>query len=60
MTAERISELRERIYILEKKIGPLQWDLTRNQINEFKKLELGKLQSEFSVVRQELDGLEKK
>ena len=59
MAAERISELRERLYALQKKIGPLQWDSSRNQINEFKKLQLEKLQSEFSLLREELEGLEK-
>lgn len=59
MTAERISELQLRLYSLEKKIGPLQWDLSRNQINEFKKTTLEKLREEFNSLKNELDGLQK-
>lgn len=55
---ERASELRELLFHLERKIKPLEWDSSRNQINEFKKQQLGKLQEEFASLRNELKGLE--
>lgn len=55
---ERASELRELLFHLERKIKPLEWDASRNQINEFKKQQLGKLQEEFMSLRQELKNLE--
>lgn len=55
---ERASELRELLFHLERKIKPLEWDASRNQINEFKKQQLGKLQEEFASLRNELKGLE--
>ncbi len=56
--AERVSELRELLFHLERKIKPLEWDASRNQINEFKRQQLGKLQVEFASLRQELKELE--
>ncbi len=58
MAQERISELREHLFLLERKIKPLEWDANRNQINEFKKLELGRLQQEHSTLQSELQKLE--
>ena len=37
MSPESISEVRELLFNLERKIKPLEWDNSRNQINEFKK-----------------------
>lgn len=58
MTQERLNEIRELLFQLEKKMRPLDWDLSRNQINEFKKQELArlkeqqvKLQSEFIALQ---------
>ena len=53
-----MSELRELLYNLERKIRPLEWDSSRNQINEYKKIELGKLKVEHEQLQQELKGLE--
>lgn len=57
MAEERLSELRDRLYILEKKIQPLEWDLSRNQINEFKRITLEKLKEEHSQVLEEVEKL---
>ena len=58
MSKERISELRELLYHLEHKIRPLEWDASRHQINEFKKIELERLKQEQSVLLAELKSLE--
>ena len=60
MTAERLSELREQLFLLEKKIRPLDWDASKNQINVYKKKELERLKTEHSTLLQELNGLEQK
>lgn len=59
MSKERISEIRELIFQLEKRIKPLEWDAGRNQINEFKKIQLGKLKEEHITLLKELNELEK-
>ncbi len=48
------AELRERLFQLERRIAPLEWDASRNQINEFKKLQLVKLKEEYSALKGEL------
>ena len=58
MSKERISELREILFHLERKIAPLEWDNNRNQINEYKKTELGRLKEEYTLLAQELQLLE--
>jgi len=58
MSSERISELRELLFNLDRKIKPLEWDLSRNQINEFKKIQLDKLRLEHSGFLNELNNLE--
>ena len=60
MAKERISELRELIFNLERKIKPLEWDASRNQINEFKKVTLERLKNEHSAFVEELAGLEQR
>ena len=59
MADSRLSEVQDRLFELERKIKPLEWDLSRNQINEFKKTTLGKLKEEFTLLRDELSSLEK-
>ena len=59
MSAERLAQLREQLFQLERRIKPLEWDAGRNQINEFKKQQLEKLKVEFTSLQQELHGLEK-
>ncbi|PIZ51517.1 hypothetical protein COY27_03405 [Candidatus Woesearchaeota archaeon CG_4_10_14_0_2_um_filter_33_13] len=59
MSPERISELRELLFNLERKIKPLEWDDSRNQINEFKKKTLVTLRVEHQTLTQELNELEK-
>ena len=59
MSEERMVQLREQVFQLERQIRPLEWDAGRNQINEFKKQQLVKLKEEFNTLTQELHGLEK-
>jgi hypothetical protein len=58
MSPERISEVREMLFNLERKIKPLEWDHSRKQINEFKKKTLESLRVEHQNLTQELNGLE--
>jgi hypothetical protein len=58
MSKERISELQEMLFNLERKIKPLEWDSSRNQINEFKKKTLETLRAEHSTFAEELTSLE--
>lgn len=57
MSQERITVIRGTIIALEKKIRPLEWDLSRNQINEFRKQELGRLKVQRDELGRELDML---
>ena len=59
MSQERVTELQEQLFQLERRIKPLEWDSGRNQINEFKKQQLVKLKEEFNTLTQELYGMEK-
>lgn len=58
MSKERILELQEQLFQLERRIRPLEWDSGRNQINEFKKVQLGKLKTEHETLLRELKDLE--
>lgn len=58
MSKERISEVRELLFNLERRLKPLEWDASRNQINEFKRIEMQRLQQEHRTLLQELKGLE--
>lgn len=57
MSQERILELHKLLIELDRKIKPLEWDNSRNQINEFKKHTLDKLKAEQSNLQQELQQL---
>ena len=57
MSQERILELRELLFNLERKIAPLEWDANRNQINEFKKTTLDKLKLEQAALQNEFKEL---
>ncbi|MEW5897064.1 MAG: hypothetical protein AB1668_05200 [Nanoarchaeota archaeon] len=59
MSQEKAAELREILFMLERKIRPLEWDAGRNQINEFKMQQLIELQKRFAALKQELNELEK-
>ncbi|MBT3297366.1 hypothetical protein HN385_00420 [archaeon] len=59
MSQERVSEIRIALLDLESKIRPLQWDSNRNQINPFKKIELGRLNEQKNLLNKELNELEK-
>ena len=58
MSKERVSELRELLFQLERRIKPLEWDSSRNQINEFKKLQLNQLKEEHIKLSTELSTVE--
>ena len=58
MSQERLLELRELLFQLERKIKPLEWDSSRNQINEYRKQELERLKKEHDVYTQEINGLQ--
>ncbi len=60
MSEERVTQLREQLFHLERRIRPLEWDAGRNQINEFKKQQLVKLKEEWNTLQQELSSLETK
>ena len=55
MSQERLSELRELLFNLERRIKPLEWDASRNQINEFKKVTLQKLKEEHTTLLKEFN-----
>lgn len=57
MAEERLAELRKLLFGLERKIKPLEWDSTRNQINEFKKLELERMRKEHTTLSEELKSI---
>ena len=57
--SERVVELRELLFNLERRIKPLEWDASRNQINEFKKQQLQRLKEEHGSLVNELDELQK-
>ncbi len=46
------------MFQLERKMKPLEWDASRNQINEFKRLELERLKEEQGTLLNELNELE--
>lgn len=54
MSNERVAEIRELLFNLERRIRPLEWDASRHQINEFKKIELVRLKEEQNALIQEL------
>ncbi|MBT4805286.1 hypothetical protein HON71_03885 [Candidatus Woesearchaeota archaeon] len=58
MSKERISELQELLFNLDRKIKPLEWDSSRNQINQFKQKTLEALRTEHSALSDELNQLE--
>ena len=58
MTVERITQLREQLVQLEKRLRQLEWDLARNQINQFQKKKLEILRTEHTALTTELAGLE--
>lgn len=58
MTGERIVEIKGLLLKLEKRIRQLEWDSSRNQINEYKKQELVKLKKEHEVLVNELKELD--
>ena len=60
MAEERMVELRERLVQLERRIRPLEWDSSRNQINEFRQKEYLRLKEEHAQCLHELLSLNQK
>ena len=58
MSKERILELQQELMALDRRIKPLEWDSSRNQINEFRKGQLKQLQEKHSTLQEELNGLQ--
>lgn len=54
MAPERVNEVKELLFQLERRIRPLEWDLSKNQINEFKKRQLTKLKEQHVQLQGEL------
>ena len=59
MSQERIQEIQGLLNGLERRIRPLEWDLGRNQINEYKRQQLTKLKEEHSKLNEELGVLQR-
>ena len=57
MSEERIVEIKGRLDHLERVMMPLQFDLSRKQINEFHKQKLVRLEKERSDLSSELEEL---
>jgi hypothetical protein len=57
MSQERIAEVQERIRELNRRLLTLEWDLNRNQINPYKKMEYERLKAEQLDLEQELEQL---
>ena len=57
MSKEEIAEVQELLLALERRIRPLEWDSSKNQINEYRKQHLEKLNQEQDILRKRLDEL---
>ncbi len=54
MAPDRVNEVKELLFQLERRIRPLEWDLSKNQINEFKKQQLVRLREQHMQLQGEL------
>jgi hypothetical protein len=59
MSKERISEIGLLMMELERKMRPMRWDLSRFQINEFRKKRLKEFEGEHTNLKNELEELQK-
>jgi len=57
MTQERLIELQKKLFDIEKRLKPLEWDSSRDQINEFKKVTMEKLRVEHKSLLEEINQL---
>ena len=57
MTQERLIELQKKLLDIEKRLKPLEWDASRDQINEFKKVQMEKLKVEHKSLLEEINQL---
>jgi hypothetical protein len=57
MADERLVQVRERLISIERKLRPLEWDASRNQINEYRKKEFEKLRQEQVALQEELKNM---
>jgi predicted nuclease with TOPRIM domain len=56
--ADAKEEMRTQIEQLERRIRPLEWDASRNQINEHRKSQLAKLQEEYNELKKRMSELQ--
>ncbi|HIJ10752.1 TPA: hypothetical protein HA278_01720 [Candidatus Woesearchaeota archaeon] len=57
MSKERLAEIHELMYTLERRMKPLEWDLSKKQINEFQRVKLERYKKEHSELVEEKQGL---
>lgn len=55
MSQERVMEIRQQLFLLERRIRPLEWDSNRSQINEYRKKELDVLKQQHKALLDELN-----
>ena len=60
MSREKIIELKNLLFDLERKIRPLEWDASRRQINDYRKTQLVKLRNEYVSLSKELEEVQGK
>ena len=58
MSKERLTEIQELLITLERRMKPLEWDLSRKQINEFQRVKLERYKKEHSELVEEKQGLQ--
>lgn len=58
MIPERALQIKGELVVLDKRMRPLEWDLSRNQINDFRKSQLLKLRELHHTLERELESLE--
>ncbi len=57
MSKQEIAEIQGKLFTLERKIRPLEWDNSRNQINEYRKKHLQQLQVDQENLKKRLNEL---
>ncbi len=58
MTKKELVVLTEQLLALERRIKPLEWDFSRNQINEFRRQQLERLQAEHTSLKEKITELQ--
>ncbi len=58
MSPERIIQIQEQLQGLQRRLLTLEWDLSKNQINPYKRVEYERLKGEQRSLQEELTGLQ--